>query len=316
MNGIIIVKRGAMIYYVSGDDTFNKNKYINKLSEDKEQIVVDMNSCDYSQVMSMMLSVDLFASPKIYIFEGFKGFTNKTEKYSKANIAILDQIFKSEETIVLLCEKKINRDTSWYDKFGNGIEVSHFEIEQLDYDQALNQFIIDNQIVITEDALDLLKINFPNNIFGATNDLLKIWEYCNHQQIDAPAVKAAGQILTEHKIFELYDLIVTKRTTEAINYLNILRQEGISDSDILLVSFTQMKRLYETKILIEKGLTDFNIASQIKLNPFAVKQNRKILNHVSQQRLENVIVTLADFDFKFKSGANTPDNLVDCLVII
>lgn len=305
-----------MLYFVSGDDAFNKNQYINKKSAGKEQLHVDMSSIDYSELMSNMRSIDLFASPKIYILEGFKGFSNKSEKYSKANTALLDQIFSTDEEIMIISDKKLNRDTSWYDKFGSGMEVAEFVLEDLNFDQALDKFINENNITIQDDALDLLKSNFPNNIFGATNDLMKIWEYTDHTTIDVLAVTTAGQKLTEHKIFELYNYIVLGRTKQAVEYLKLIRSEGINDGDILLVSFTQIKRMYETKILISKGYNDFKIASQIGSNPYATKQNRKLLIHVSDKRLEFLVQTLADFDFQFKSGANTPENLVDKLVII
>lgn len=304
-----------MLYFVSGDDTFNISRYIGKLANGKETIAIDMKTVDYSKVMSEMLSLDLFASPKIYILEGFKGFSNKSEKYSKANIALLNAIFSSDEEIVIVSDKKINRQTTWYKRFGEGMEVSEFTLEELDFDSSLDKFITENQVEIEEEALVLLKANFPNNIFGATNDLLKIWEYADHQLISVSDVKAAGQVLTEHKIFELYNLIITGRTAAAISYLAVIRNEGISDSDILLVSFTQIKRMYENKILITKGLNDFKIASQIGINPYAAKQNRRTLSNVSESRLEEFVVLLADFDYQFKSGANSPTNLVDLLVI-
>lgn len=304
-----------MLYFVSGDDSYNKNQYIEEKSKGKEQIRIDMNSIDYSELMSDIRSVDLFDEPKIYILDGFKGFSNKSEKYSKANTALLDQVFSTDEEIMIIAEKKINRETSWYNKFGSGMEVKDFVLENLNFDEALDKFIIEHQITISGEALDLVKSNFPNNIFGATNDLKKIWEYTDHQEIDENSVKLAGQMLTEHKIFELYNHIVLKKTNQSIQYLELLRSEGITDSDILLVSFTQIKRMYETKILIAKGYNDFKIASQIGSNPYAIKQNRKILAHVSEKRLEFLVHTLADFDFQFKSGANSPENLVNMLVI-
>ncbi len=305
-----------MLYYVSGDDSFNKTKYINKLSDGKEQIVINMQMIDYSELMSEMLSIDLFSQPKIYILEGFKGFSNKSEKYSKANLALLNQIFTSDQEIVILTDKTINRSTSFYDKYGSGMEVKEYILQDLDFDSSLELFITEENINITADALDLLKSNFPNNIFGATNDLLKIWEYTNHNQIDVDDVNSAGQKLTEHKIFDLYNMIIVGKTKQAIEYLNIIRNEGISDSDILLVSFTQIKRMYETKILINKGYNDFKIASQIGSNPYATKQNRKTLSQVSEKRLEKYVLALADFDYQFKSGKNSPTNLVDLLVVM
>ncbi len=305
-----------MLYYVSGDDSFNKTKYINKLSDGKEQIVINMQTVDYSELMSEMLSIDLFSQPKIYILEGFKGFSNKSEKYSKTNLALLNQIFTSDQEIVISSDKAINRSTSFYEKYGSGIEVKEYVLQDLDFDSSLELFITEENINITADALDLLKSNFPNNIFGATNDLLKIWEYTNHNQIGIDDVNSAGQKLTEHKIFDLYNMIIVGKTKQAIEYLNIIRNEGISDSDILLVSFTQIKRMYETKILISKGYNDFKIASQIGSNPYATKQNRKTLSQVSEKRLEKYVLALADFDYQFKSGKNTPTNLVDLLVVM
>lgn len=305
-----------MIYYVSGDDTFNKNNYINQISEGKEQIFINMNVIDYSELMGMILSIDLFSDPKIYILEGFKGFTNKSEKYSKANTAILNQIFATKEELVLVCDKELNRATSWYQNFGEGIEVKSFPLEQLDFDTTLAKFIEEHKIEIDEEALELLKVNFPNNIYGASNDLVKIWEYTNHNPINKDDVITAGQILNEHKIFELYNLILLGKTPSVIKYLNLIRNEGITDSDILLVSFTQIKRIYETRILIAKGYNDFKIAEKLGTNVFATKQNRKLLNHVTDKRIEMLVQTLADFDYQFKSGRNTPENLVDLLSVI
>lgn len=304
-----------MLYFISGDDSFNVSRCINKIVNGRDQVTVDMNTIDYSSLMTSILSVDLFQEPKVYILEGFKGFSNKSEKYSKANAALLEQIFNSSEEMIIVNDKKLNRQTIWYEKFGSGMEVHEFELQELDFDTAFEKFIEEHQIQIETDSLELIKSNFPNNIYGATNDILKIWEYTNHNSITVSDVKAAGQVLTEHKIFELYNLIITGRTAKAITYLEVIRNEGISDSDILLVSFTQIKRMYETKLLINKGLNDFKIASQIGSNPYATKQNRRLLANVSEKRLEEFVFMLADFDFQFKSGANNPSNLVDLLVI-
>lgn len=304
-----------MIYYVSGDDTYNRNRCINELSVGKEQITVDMSKVEFSQLMTTLLTIDLFATPKIYLLENFKGFTLKSEKFSKSNLAILKQIFTSDNELVVIADKAINRNTVCYTQFGEGIEVNHFPLQELDFDSTIESFITKNQIVIEERALELLKNNFPNNIFGATNDLAKIWEYTNHNSIAIDDVKIAGQMLAEHKIFELYNLIVTGKNQKAIEYLEILHTEGINDSDILLACISQIKRMYESKLLFRKGLNDFKIAEIIGISPFAIKQNRRVLTHVSEKRLEMFVKVLSDFDYQFKSGQNTPTNLVNLLII-
>lgn len=304
-----------MIYYVSGDDSYSRNRYINEISEGKEQITIDMQKIEFSGLMTTLLTIDLFATPRIYLLENFKGFTIKSEKFSKANLAILKQIFTSDNELVVIADKGINRSTVCYAQFGEGIAVNHFPMQELDFDSAIESYVTKNQIIIEEAALELLKNNFPNNIFGATNDLAKIWEYTNHNSINIEDVKTAGQMLAEHKIFELYNLIVMGKNINAVNYLEILRGEGITDSDILLACTSQIKRMYESKLLFRKGLNDFKIAEIIGISPFAIKQNRRVLTHVSEKRLEMFVKVLSDFDYQFKSGQNTPTNLVNLLIM-
>lgn len=305
-----------MIYYICGDDTFNINKRLKELTLDKERVDFDMETVDYSKLMSLVLSIDLFSTPKIYVLENFKGFSNKSEKYSKTNVAHLNQIFSCNEDFIILAKKNINQATTWYKKYSTIIKEEIYNLENLDFEQTLNKFIDEKQIKICDDALELVKFNFEDNILAATNDLEKIWEFTNYKEITKEDVKIAGQQLVEHKIFDLYNLIVTKRTKKAVEYLHTLRNEGISDSQILLTSLTQFRKMYEMKILIEKGVNDYTIAKEIGLNPYAVKYNRKTLRYVTKNRLEMLIKKLADFDYLFKSGQSSDQNLVNMLVIL
>ncbi len=304
-----------MLFYVSGDDTYSKNLFINNLITGKEVVEYDMLNCEYGQIVSEVLSIDLLVTNKIYVFYNFKPLVNSSEKLSKVNTALLNEVFTSENEMIIVNDKEINKKTSWYKKLSELIKINHFPLKKLDFDLEINTFLETNQIAITEDGLEAIKNNLPNNIHAATNDLRKLWSYTNMRQITYEDVVKCGNKITEHKIFELYNLIVSGKTKAAVSYLELLKNEGISESDILLVSFTQIKRMYETKLLINKGMNDFNIASTLGVNSFAIKHNRKILRQVSEKRLETLILEIANLDYLFKSGQNTPDKLVDMLVL-
>ncbi len=304
-----------MIHYVSGDDEFNKNKFISDLCQGKTIIEYSMTTNSLDSMLNEILSIKLFDTNNIYVINDLKVFTNKSEKLSKANRAMLSKILNSNEEIIISTTKLINEQTSWYKTFKDKMQIKVFNLENLDYDQALNKYISDNNINIEEDALLQLKNNLANNIFAATNDLNKMWNYCNKTIITLDVVNVAGQKIEEHKIFELFTYLVQGKTQHGFKYLETLRLEGIKDSDILLVSFTQFKKMYEVKLLISKAYNDFKIANALKMNVYAVKHNRKVLEYVSLHTLEQLIERVALYDFKFKSGLQEPQVLVDQLML-
>lgn len=305
-----------MITYVSGNDTFSKNKYLNQLVNDHERVEFDLATADLGYVLSELLVIDLFATAKAYLIYNFKGFSNTSEKYNRTDTALLKQIFNCEEDLIVVGDKEINQRTTWFKQYQDKLQIKDFTLEEFDYDQEIRKHLSANNIKITPSALEALNANFQGNIFGATNDLNKLWEYTDHQQITEEDVHRAGQQLIEHKVFELYNQILRGQTKTALNYLSRLRQEGLADSDILLISFTQFTRMYEIKLYLGKGLNEFQIAKEMKVSPFVVKQSRKLVSHISEGRLESIILKIAEYDFMFKSGQVSPEKLNDLMVIL
>lgn len=304
-----------MITYVSGTDTFSKNKYINELVGERERVEFNTAVVDLGYIMSQLLIVDLFAVEKVYIFTNFKGFSNKSEKYNRTDSALLGEIFNCDEDIIISSEKGINHSTIWFKKFSDKIIEKEFNLEQFDFDQGIANYIAENNITISENALEMIKHNFQGNIFGATNDIAKLWNYTNFQEISDRDVLEAGQQMIEHKVFELYNLVTSGNTSGATLYLDKLRLEGVEDADILLISITQFTRMLEVKILLEMGMNEFQIAKQLKVSPFVIKQMRKVVAHTSMGRLENIVLKIAEFDYQFKSGQALPAILNDLLII-
>lgn len=305
-----------MLYFLSGDDSYSKNEYVNKLCEGKEVIEIDIEESDISQVMSMILSIDLFATPKAYVFNNVKSLSVKSHYTSKTDLALFEKIFKADEVIIIKSDKPINRGTKLARLLQEELNIKEFNMQMLDYDKAVGQYVIDNNIVIEDEALEMVKVNFPNNIFGATNDIAKIWEYTNHQAITKQDVEVAGQKILEHRIFDIYNYILLGDTKRAIKYLELLRQEGVNDSDIIIASLSYIKRMYETKVLASVGQSDFQISQSIGVHSFVVKQNRKVLRTTNEKRLEKIVKQVANADYLMKSGQVEPKLLVDQLVAV
>ncbi len=304
-----------MLYYVGGDDSYSIANFINEICAGKNQIEIDMTDCDLGALMSQILTIDLFEQNKAYILKDFKAFSNKSESYSKADYALINKILNSDELIIVRNDRHINRSTKLAKMCSEHIQIHHFDIQNLDFETSVKNFIKKEQIAIEEEALQLVCVNFPNNIFGATNDLAKLWSYTNNQLITVSDVQSAGQRLTEHKIYDLYNLVARNEHEKADRLLQILRQEGISDSELLVASFNYFRKLYETNILINSGQTDFQIGQALGVHSFIVKQNRKLLRACNDKRIEKLVQTCGQFDYYMKSGQLSADTLIEQLAI-
>ncbi len=305
-----------MIEFVCGKDNYSKLKCIQNICSGREIITFNVEQDDLNKILNEILAVDLFAEPKVYIIENLKVFTNKSESYSKANSAILTKILDADEIIIVPSDNHLKHNLKWSKQYAHKINEHVFDLEDLDFDAAFDKYVSDSCIAIESDALMLIKQNFPNNIMGATRDLDKIWQYTNMQNITIADVQKAGQKVTEQKLFELYNLIATGNTLKAMNFIDLLHNDGITDSEIILAGITTFRRMYECKILIDKGMNDFKISEHIGIPPFAVKQNRKILMNVNIKRLETFVIKMAEYDYLLKSGEMTPDLIINGLVIL
>ncbi|OZM57763.1 DNA polymerase III subunit delta [Lottiidibacillus patelloidae] len=107
----------------------------------------------------------------------------------------------------------------------------------------------------------------------------------------------------EQNIFTLIDKVTHRKIDEAFRILYDLLKQKEEPIKIVSLLARQFRIIYQVKQLTQKGYGQKNIASMIKVHPFAVKLAGEQSRRFSDHELLTIIDRLAEADFQMKSGA-------------
>lgn len=106
----------------------------------------------------------------------------------------------------------------------------------------------------------------------------------------------------EQDIFALVDRVARVKLDEAFRILYDLLQNKEEPIKILNLLARQFRLILQAKLLSNRGYGQKQIASQLKVHPYAVKLALEQGGHFSEKALREILSTLADEDFRMKSG--------------
>ncbi|MDP2736671.1 MAG: DNA polymerase III subunit delta [bacterium] len=104
-------------------------------------------------------------------------------------------------------------------------------------------------------------------------------------------------------IFALTDALSVKNKALAIKLLDEQIEAGLSDGYLLNMFVRQFRILLQIKQALESGLSQRQIASQLKLHPFVAQKGVEQARHFTLPILKNILSRLAKIDYEVKSGS-------------
>lgn len=139
------------------------------------------------------------------------------------------------------------------------------------------------------------------------NELEKLKCYkLQEKEITIDDINEAVIKLTGDNIFSLIDSIILKNKKEAYNITQELLKKGEDISKIIIMVADQFRLMYQVKAYLKQGLTQEQIASELKIHPYRVKLAiEKGYNYSSKVLLTN-LEYFCDLDYMIKSGSNNP----------
>ena len=88
----------------------------------------------------------------------------------------------------------------------------------------------------------------------------------------------------------------------AIKLLDEQIEAGLSEGYLLNMFVRQFRILLSIKQALEFGLSQRQIASQLKLHPFVLQKGITQASHFTLPVLKNILSRLAEIDYEVKSG--------------
>ncbi len=116
-------------------------------------------------------------------------------------------------------------------------------------------------------------------------------------------------------IFDLVNAIATRNKNKAIDlYKRISRKEKDSINIIASVSGS-IRNLFSVKILLERKTKPNEISNILGIKPYAVQIASENCNNYSKKKLLYLLDTLADIDYKSKSGNGKSNSLFEMFLL-
>ncbi|NOZ26492.1 MAG: DNA polymerase III subunit delta [Chloroflexi bacterium] len=169
---------------------------------------------------------------------------------------------------------------------------------------------------ISPRAAALLANAVGQNLRLLDTELDKLIAYAGDGRPIEPAdVETMVPYTQEIKVFALTNAIGERRARAAFNHLQQLRSAGETAPQLLAMITRQFRILLQVTELSRTGLTDRQIASELRLRDFMVEQARRQMRHWTLSEITAAFDLLLETDVAIKTGQLDPDTALDLLLV-
>lgn len=253
------------------------------------------------EVINAARMVSLNLSKKIIVYKN-------ADKLKKADIDILKEYFSKPNDLsilVLTIEKKdlknplvnlaIKNKYFFEYKTPRGSQVVNWIIERAGiYGSAVKR-----------DAAECLLELVGDNLRVLSNEIEKLSIYCMGREIRVEDVSNSVSNSRFISVFDLVDAIGRKEAASALITLNKVILEGEPPLKIFAMINRQFRLIFETKLLIEKGVVLNEVAKTLRLPSFAVSKYLSQGRNFTDEALKKIYELMADTDYRLKSGGSS-----------
>ncbi len=128
-------------------------------------------------------------------------------------------------------------------------------------------------------------------------------------------IEALTPISRHAKVFDLTDALARRDTATALRLLHELLANGESPLGIVALTAFQTRALMQVKLLTERGVGAYQIASTAGLAPFVVEKSLPLARRFTLAQLEAAHRALLEIDIALKRSRMTPELALDLLVL-
>ena len=190
----------------------------------------------------------------------------------------------------------------------------------------LNEVVPSNKIVINN--LDFLKMDNRvveyfcnyclNNNEKILNELEKIKNYKYDDENKNVTIEDINNIVIRDyndDIFDLVNAIIRKNKDRAFELYYRLMQKEKDSINIVGSIASSIRNLYSVKTLSEKKYKQNDISLLLGIKPYAVQIAMENCNNYSSKKLLKLLDTLAEIDYKTKSGNGNSNILFEIFLL-
>ena len=181
------------------------------------------------------------------------------------------------------------------------------EIEEVEFKGWIKRQCDISDVRIEEEAIKSFYIGVGKDLVNAKNELDKMISYVGFNGlITKEIVHALTSRGIQNNVFELSSAILSGNKNVIYDTYNKLTSNGVDIYTLINLTTKLMKDNLTVNLLLEKGLKQAEIASEMGISPNRAYYLIKDAKKLDLDKIEKYIIKLAELDYKIKSGLIDP----------
>lgn len=300
-------------YLIYGEDLFlikeNIKKIINASKINEDSIIkYNMEENTIETLVEELNMYDMFGNRKIVMSDNSIFLSSEVKKDNNYNTDLLLEYLKNPnpESILIIVlnknideRKKISKELKKLCTAINCNKLSDYDL----FDHVKNR-LIKNGFKVNNSSIDLIIKYIGNDLMNLNNELNKLMMYKLQERIITDNdVKSIISKNIHNNVFDLIDSVVSNNKVKIFEiYEDLMKNSDEEPTKIIVMLANQFRLILQTKLLINDGMNESEIAKKLGIHPYRIKLAHEKSKTIDTNKLTKYLVDLANLDIDIKSG--------------
>lgn len=307
----------APVYLLSGNEQYLIDKMCQAIErqvlgthgDDFNRVFFDLEQTPIEDVIFEASSLSFFGDQKLVIADhAYFLSAKKPRGVVDHQLDILSDYLESpspDSVLVLIApyEKLDGRKKITKEVKKQAVHVDMTELKGYQASQIVQKYLHEQGFQISRDAWILFEQLTGQNLTKMMTEMdkLMLFHYDN-RQIEKETVSELVPKNLEQNVFELNDLVLQLKVSEAMQMYQDLRAQKREPIAIIALLINEFRLLLQTKILSQKGYSQDAISKTLSVHPYRVKLALGKIRPFSQKLLAEALKYLIQSDYEMKTG--------------
>lgn len=302
-------------YVIVSDDKITIDSKIKKILEDIKIKDIEVVKYDYpdvtiNDVLEELNTYNFLSNCKMVIYNNCTFLSKDTDKSIKELKKYLDN---PSDNFLVMCNDSLSEKKDIKELLTNNTEIIDNKISsEVLVKNNLEYCSMDNRTV--KYFCDYCLYNNEKIL----NELNKIKSYKYSEKDKNITIEDINSIALrdyDEDIFDLVNSIVANNKNKSFELYYRLSQKEKDSVNIVASVSSSIRNLYSVKVLKNKKYSQNEISSILGIKPYAVSIAMQNCDNYSTKKLLFLLNTLADIDFKTKSGNGRGNTLFEMFLL-
>lgn len=300
-------------YLIYGEDLFlikeNIKKIINTSKINEDSIIkYNMEENTIETLVEELNMYDMFGNKKIVMSDNSIFLSSEVKKDNNYNADLLLEYLKNPnpESILIIIlnknideRKKISKELKKLCTVINCNKLNDYDL----FDYIKNR-LIKNGFKVNNSSIDLIIKYIGNDLMNLNNELSKLMMYkLQERTITDSDVKSIISKNIHNNVFDLVDSVVSNNKVKIFEiYEDLMKNSNEEPTKIIVMLANQFRLILQTKLLINDGMNEGDIAKKLGIHPYRIKLANEKSKTIDTNKLTKYLVDLANLDIDIKSG--------------